>query len=247
MAIAVNPAWIEFYEAVFDFQRLSAKTVANYSFVKGAPAVGAYIRLDDYAETLREIYKSSPAENNLYEYIFQHKFDNLQFPERKFSKITDPVLTPEIINYFFNQRTQTFASMSDREIFTLYQLYRDEHFRNILPPLPKSSNPLFIRADIRHEVNFSGQILLPGDLSIKIAVTDISQNGLCLVSDRGLRSDEAYKVKIEVDGIEYCLEKTQIAWSSPNGRSCGLKLTDPPTSWINLVSVLKNDLLRKVA
>ncbi len=245
MAIAVNPAWIEFYEAVFKFQRLSAKTVDNYSFVKGAPAVGAYISLDNIAETLKKVYKNAPPEKNLFEYLFNLKLANLEFPDRKFTRISDPILTPELIDHFFNQRTQTFATMSEREIFTLHQLYQNENFRKVLPPQPKISNLFQLRDGMRIEVNLSGRLLIPGHPSIPIVVTDLSKNGLGIVSERNLREGQLYTLEVSVDGVDHLLHRTQVRWYSSNQQRWGLHVTNPPSAWQNFVTLLQDNLLQK--
>lgn len=245
MAIAVNPSWIEFYEAVFQFQRLSAKVVDNYSFVKGAPAVGAYLNLNELGETLKKVYKNAPSEKNLYEYLFHLKLSNLEFPDRKFTRISDPVLTPELIDHFFNQRTQTFATMSEREIFTLHQLYQDENFRQVLPAPPKSSNLFRLREGMRIEVNLSGRLLVPGHPPIPIVVTDLSKKGLGIVSERNLREGELYTLQISVDGADHVLPRTQVRWYSSNQQRWGLLVGNPPVGWKNFVDLLQNNLLQK--
>lgn len=51
---------------------------------------------------------------NLYAYFTQVKLPNIQFPNRRFYTTNDPVLTPELLDYFFNVRTKTFDNLSDR-------------------------------------------------------------------------------------------------------------------------------------
>lgn len=246
MAIAVNPSWIEFYEAVFCFQRLQATTVDNYDFVKGAPAVGAYLNLDDVREVLKGLYNGTPARKNMFDYLFQANFSNLEYPERKFNKISDPILTPEIIDYFFNVRTQTFAELSEREIFTLHQLYQTDGFRGVLPPIPPRSNVFQLRAGARFEVNLSGRILLPGNAIIPTKITDISSGGIAVVTPRDLRAGELYTLQVDIDGQELSLRNVQLRWTSLDRKRSGLQVSDRPQSWIRFVNLLTDDLLRQV-
>jgi GNAT superfamily N-acetyltransferase len=102
LVIAVNPSHIEMYESLLFFQRLSANVVENYDFVNGAPAVGATLDLWEAPEIFRKHYESKPARRNLHAYFTQIKLPNIEFPNRRFFTTNDPVLTPDLIDYFFN-------------------------------------------------------------------------------------------------------------------------------------------------
>ncbi len=246
MTIAVNPAWIEFYQAIFGFKLLSSKPVESYAFVKGAPAVGAYLDLRELKADLKKTFSSHSDKSNLFKYIFEHRMENMEFPARKFSKISDPVLTPDIINYFFNQKTATFSTMSEREVFVLYQLYEEESYRKILPPRPPISNLYVIRNGTRLEMNFSGNLQVHGQLPISIFITDVSPNGLGAVVDRNLRSDEIYDLTLSIDGHQVDL-KVKMTWKRPTHQNCGLMIIDPPNVWIDYISRLRNDLFQKAS
>ena len=247
MAIAVNPAWIEFYEAIFGVTRLTPKPIDNYLFVKGAPAIGAYVDLISAPVDLVKIYGKNPIQKNMREYLFNLKMPNLEFPDRKFSKISDPVLTPELIDYFFNIKTQTFTTMTEREVLTLHQLYQDNDFKAILPPQPIVSNVWKMRADIRLEVNYTGYIYLPQNIRIPIFITEISRGGMSIVTDRDLRADEFFSIVVMVDGVEHRLPRAKMIWTFSNQRRCGIILLEIPASWENMVTILRNDILMKVS
>lgn len=246
VVIAVNPNWIEFYQAVFGFKLLSSKPVKNYSFVKGAPAVGAFLDLRTLKEEFASIYQDQRPEKNLHKYVFENEMANLEFPMRNFAKISDPVLTPEILNYFFNQVTDTFSKMTERETFVLYQLYEEESYRKILPPRPPISNLYVIRKGIRLESNLSGSIQVPGQLPIPIVITDLSATGLGIVAERFLRTGEVYSLHLSIDGTHIEL-KIRVSWKHPSLHHCGLEIFDPPTLWTDYVKRLRNDLFQKAA
>ncbi len=246
MAIAVNPSWIEFYEAIFNFQRLQAKPVDKYDFVNGASAVGAYLNLVAFKQMLKGIYTEAPSRKNMFNYIFKATFSNLEFPKRKFNKISDPMLTPEILDYLFNIRTQTFAGLSEREIFTLHQLYQNDGFRGVLPPAPPKSNVLWLREGTRFEVNIPGGILLTGNATIPMRITDISSGGIGVVTSRNLREGELYTLQVALEGEKHSLRNVQLRWTSPDRKRSGLKVYDRPQGWVRFVNLLTDDLLRQV-
>jgi len=102
LVIAVNPDHIEMYESLLFFQRLSQNVVENYDFVNGAPAVGATLDLGTAPEIFRQHYGSKPPKRNLHAFFTEIRLPNIQLPARRFYTTNDPVLTPELLDYFFN-------------------------------------------------------------------------------------------------------------------------------------------------
>ncbi|OYU78371.1 MAG: hypothetical protein CFE45_29770, partial [Burkholderiales bacterium PBB5] len=115
LVIAVNPNRIEMYEALLCFERLNASEVDRYDFANGAPAVGATLDLATADERTRALYAGAPPRRNLYEYLYVDTLANIQQPTRPLHTTNDPVLTPGLMDHFFNQRTQVFAGLDDRK------------------------------------------------------------------------------------------------------------------------------------
>lgn len=135
LVIAVNPNRIALYEALLFFERLTENPVANYDFANGAPAVGAHIDLQLAPERLRRHYGGKSASRNLFHYFVELAMPNIQFPDKRFFTSTDPVMTPELLDYFFNRRTRVFAATSRRERRLLHKIYDLPGYRHVLPPL----------------------------------------------------------------------------------------------------------------
>ena len=115
LVIAVNPKHIEMYESLLFFQRLQAQVVASYDFVNGAPAIGAALDLQAAPEVFRAAYGARRPERNLHHYFTQISLPNIHFPQRPFFTTNDPVMSPALLDHFFNRRTQVFAQLDDRQ------------------------------------------------------------------------------------------------------------------------------------
>ncbi|MGE5384686.1 MAG: N-acyl amino acid synthase FeeM domain-containing protein [Betaproteobacteria bacterium] len=139
LVIAVNPKHIGFYESVLFFHRLQKRTVEHYDFVNGAPAVGAHLDLKAAEVTLKRVYNGLDQSRNLYRYFTGFELPNIHFPTKRFYTTTDPVMTPALLDYFFNQRTQLFANLPTRELRTLHAIYDLPAYRQCLPPMPDDS------------------------------------------------------------------------------------------------------------
>jgi len=135
VVIAVNPRHIEMYESLLFFERLTENVVENYDFVNGAPAVGATLDLHSVERLAKEVYGDKPAKRNLHHFFFELKLPNILLPSRRFYTTNDPVLTPELLDYFFNVRTNVFRELSDRKKGLMHTIYDLPAYRAVLPAI----------------------------------------------------------------------------------------------------------------
>lgn len=181
LLIAVNPSKIEMYESLLFFERLQAEVVDRYDFANGAPAVGAALDLTQAAESARQVYGRRRLRKNLHHYFFECQLPNIQLPQRRFYTTNDPVLTPALMDHFFNQRTDVFASLDDRKRLLLQSIYDDPAYAAVLPrPQRAASAALPLRAHRRFSIRCPGRLLVASYgtlLSYPLQVTDVSLHG----------------------------------------------------------------------
>ena len=108
LVIAVNPNRIEMYESLLFFRRLTANVVENYDFANGAPAVGAWLDLRHAPAIFKNVYGAKPARKNLDAYFTEVKLPNIQLPQRRYYTTNDPVLTPDLLDHFFQRPDHVF-------------------------------------------------------------------------------------------------------------------------------------------
>jgi GNAT superfamily N-acetyltransferase len=135
LVIAVNPDRIELYEALLFFERLQSAVVENYDFANGAPAIGATLDLHEASEVFRRAYKGRPARKNMHKYFFQMKLENIKLPKRRYYTTNDPVMTPRLLDYFFNEKSHVFDELDDRRKSLLWSIYGLVEYRGVLPML----------------------------------------------------------------------------------------------------------------
>jgi GNAT superfamily N-acetyltransferase len=138
LVIAVNPDRIEMYESLLFFQRLRENTVDHYDFANGAPAVGATLDLARAQEVFRRVYGGKPPRKNLHRYFVDLSLPHIQLPRRRYHLTNDAVLTPEMLDYFFNRKTAVFEELDDRRRALLWSIYDQPEFRPILPMLKEA-------------------------------------------------------------------------------------------------------------
>jgi len=213
LVIAVNPSHIEMYESLLFFRRLTANVVENYDFVNGAPAIGATIDLKEAPEIFRKHYSSKPLRRNLYAYFMEVTLPNIQFPSRRFFTTNDPVLTPELLDLFFNVRTRTFEKLSERKKALLYGIYDLPQYRAVLPvPFASAYDGHATQNEpVRHHPRFS--VKCPGQITFvtaggehkrfSIRVIEVSSDGFQAIAHAVLPLNTACAATIRLGHAEH--------------------------------------------
>lgn len=241
LVIAVNPSHIEMYESLLFFRRLTANVVENYDFVNGAPAVGATLDLKFAPEIFRQHYAAKPSRRNLYAYFIQSKLPNIKLPLRRFYTTNDPVLTPELIDYFFNQRTQVFENLSERKKALLHSIYDLPEYQRVLPPVADNNPDVLVRRHQRFSVKCPARlsIITPEGKENKVAleVIQVSRYGFQARSREPVPLDVWGEATIQLGRSEVSRIKASASRDTGNG-FYGFRLGEPDLIWRKFVTAL---------
>ncbi len=245
IVIAVNPNKIEMYESLLFFERLPTRVVDSYGFANGAPAVGASLDLVRADALLEQAYGAKRDRKNLHRYFTANRLPNIQWPQRRFHTTNDPVLTPVLMDYFFNQRTQVFATLDDRKRLLLQQIYDDPGYAKVLPSPSASVHALVgvrqhqrfsIRCPARLEVASYG-----AGLRFPLQVIELSLHGFS--ADCALPLPEGSRGWVEIDLGQHetaCVEATAVRRQESAGVvSYGFEVPEPDAAWQGCVAALQ--------
>ncbi len=246
IVIAVNPAHIKMYESVLLFSRLTENVVESYDFVNGAPAVGATLDFKEAPEIFRKHYGSRSPSRNLHEYFFTpSKLPNvdIQFPTRRFFTTNDPVLTPDLLDYFFNVRTSCFRDLSARKQALLHLIYDLPEYRAVLPPLSASAGDKPTRRHQRFSVKCPGKLHFlraEGDEEIPIEVVEVSRYGFQVKADHPLPLNIWCDMTINLGHTDVANFRALALRENDNGAVgiYGFQLGEPDIPWRKFVSAL---------
>jgi hypothetical protein len=237
MLIAVNPNRIEFYEALMFFKRLDEKNVVDYDFVNGAPAVGGYLCLRDAYNEFAFEYGKKKTVKNLFNFFVERKFSNIFFPDRRYFQISDPFLNPEMLDYFFNEKTDVFKSMSDHEISILRYTYRDESYLNVIPDRGSKATGDLVRLSTRYEVKCQGRIILSEDKYISLNILDISGGGFAATLDFPVRFGTKLTINIAIGEFKLVTLIAHPVWKNDES-TYGFKIIKSCDEWKSFTSHL---------
>lgn len=244
LVIAVHPTRIEMYESLLFFERLQEKPVKGYDFANGAPAVGATLDLRVAPELLKQAYGGRKRSRNMYDYFVKLRMANIQMPSRRYYTTNDPVLTPPLMDYFFNQRTQGFQNLDERERVLLHGIYDLPQYKAVLPPLFSDSG--YEQAVRQHQrystkVPASFEINTVGEPEIhELRVIQFSSHGF-LAHSRGLLPTNVWgKVVVQLGNEEQSTLKA-MALRGKNTGNRGFyvfKVEEPDLAWRKFVGAL---------
>ncbi len=243
LVIAVNPRHIEMYESLLFFKRLTANVVENYDFVNGAPAVGAALDLKHAPEVMRKAYASKPPNRNLHRYFCETKLPNIQIPHRRFFTTNDPVMTPDLIDYFFNQRTTVFADLSDRKKALLHLIYDLPEYKKVLPPPPGDGAARQIRQHRRFSVKCPARLANSNPLAsgaIQVEVNEVSRYGFRARVAQQIPADVWLNATVQLGLNEVSRLTVQAVQETDmnDHHYCGFRIGEPDLVWRKFVTAL---------
>ncbi len=243
LVIAVNPDRIEMYEALLCFSRLQEQVVEAYAFANGAPAVGATLDLHHAPAQYQRVYGEAGPRKHLGRYFFEATLANIQLPKRRYYTTNDPVMTPELLDHFFNQRTQTFAALDDRKKALLWSIYQTAEYRRVLPMLGAGEVPVgqALRRHQRHSIRCPGHLKLDG-VHHGLEVIELSLGGFQARCPFDLQPGQQAEATVQLgQGEQSTVQVTVVRKvACESGHFYGLRLQEADPIWRRCVAALES-------
>lgn len=245
LLIAVNPNRIEMYESLLFFERLTANVVENYDFANGAPAVGATLDLHQAPALLGRAYAGKVPRKNLLRYFIEIRLPNLKLPNRRYFTTNDPVLTPELLDHFFNRCTNGFANLDLRKQVLLHSIYDLPAYRAVLPELPDQGSGVQLRLHQRFSVKCPGRIQLDDDgrleAEYEVQVVEVSEYGFQAYAKENLPLNIWSLATVHLGKSEVSFVKALAVRENANGFNgfYGFRVGEPDLVWRKFVSALQ--------
>ena len=244
LVIAVHPTRIEMYESLLLFRRLTENEVANYDFANGAPAVGASLDLRNAPKKYKKIYDSKKPRKNLYRYFTGLKLSNIVLPNRRYFTTNDPVMTTELLDYFFNQRTQVFEHLTLREKMLLHSIYNLPEHQKMLPKLERApEGGKHLRQHQRYSLKCPGNFLVHVGGKTEVAslrVVELSNFGFLAHSKAQIPTKQWGDATIQLGNNEHSTVRAMAVRGKENRGNIfyGFTLDEPDRAWRKFVGAL---------
>ena len=244
LVIAVHPTRIEMYESLLFFNRLTENEVANYDFANGAPAVGASLDLRTAPRKYKQTYNTKKPRKNLYDYFTKLKLPNIVLPNRRYYTTNDPVMTTDLLDYFFNQRTKVFQGLSTRERMLLHSIYNLPEHQKMLPVIDHApEGGKHLRQHQRYSLKCPGNFLVDVDGKTEVAtlrVVELSNFGFLAHSKVAIPTKQWGDATIQLGNNEQSTVRAMAVRGKDNGGNIfyGFTLAEPDLAWRKFVGAL---------
>jgi hypothetical protein len=241
--ISVHSDWYFFYEALLFFRRIDDRTIDNYAFANFMPVVGEYLDLKEAYYLFAQHYAHLPESKNLFAYFCKTNLPELLWPSRRFKSIINPSMSITTLDYFFNQKTDTFKNLTIDEHWALHNIYKDLGLESILPKPEALSNieTSGTRKHIRVPSYLKGLAFNSRRQTCGITVTEVSINGLKAILDKPLLDpNEIVAAKVHLGDFEVAELKVKPSWQ--NSGASGFQILQSNESWKTYLEFFENKL-----
>ena len=156
----------------------------------------------------------------------------------------DPVMTPELLDYFFNQRTKVFVSLDERDKTLLHSIYDLPEYRPILPiGFSDSVRSQLMRQHKRYSFKCSGifSIQVKGQSEThELMVVECSEYGFLARSKTPLATQVWGDAIIQLGKSEQSRFRAQAVGAKKEAGFYGFTLVEPDLAWRKFVSALQS-------
>ena len=219
---------------------------------QSVPACGDRLtrRIAQAATVFKRVYGHKRERKNLWRYFKQHRLPNIQTPQRRFFTTNDPVLTPAMMDHFFNQRSDVFATLDDRKRLLLRSIYDHQAYDAVLPlPAPGARIGLALRRHQRFSIRCPARLVVSSYGSVlryPLQVIEMSLHGF--QAECAMLLPEGTWGRVEIDlGVNEsaCVQARAVRRQEVSGAVCyGFEVPDPDPAWRRCVQALQNGRTR---
>lgn len=238
--VGVHPKWADFYLGILGFKPIYANTVKHYDFANGNPVVGYFLDLETAPLEYASMYAQSPENENLLKFFTSEPGPNFHLPDRAFYKVADPVMTPELLQYFFIEKSDIFENLSKQEALAIVGAYPQEKYRGIMEEL-KSRMQVQARGEVRFKVNCRALYSHSHSEFQILEVVNVSAGGFEII---GSIPKTANKIKLQLADNQIIELDVEIAWQ--RDQRSGVKVVSKNMAWDHFISYLGRDFNLKV-
>ncbi len=240
--IVIKPFRRHFYESMLSFEILEDRIVHNYEFSNGATVMAEYLDLTQAPEKYKKIYNSYPDEKNLFKYFTETKIDNFCFPDRTYYSISDPKLTPELLHYFFVEKTNTLQNLSQEDFAIVKSQYKESEYQRIFSEFSNNILTLkFYRTEGRFEVKSAGQFLHTNPEALQmVQVFDVSRHGIKVFSVDKLNPNKFQKICVSLGPKIRSTLTIELQWTNGLGYY-GFKITQSDLMWETFITHMEEN------
>ncbi len=205
----------DFYSAILLFETLGDTKPKPHGYTQGVTAYAQYLDYRTAPERYRKVYDHLEDKYNLYKFFKNtDSSKHFRFPSKAPAQCVYPVMTPDLLNYFFNKSLPIFKNLKPEERDYIRTTYYDQAYLKVLG----SDQETFThsRRDKRYPVHCSAILTQPNSNVIqKAVVLEIAKNGLGLRLTEPIPIGKITKIALDWPNSKKIQLEAIPRWKSP--------------------------------
>lgn len=246
LVAAVPSSHVDLVEGVLCFDPIRESGHFDHVLMPHGAVLAATLDLHAAPSVLRRIYRGLPPGRNLHHYFFELDLPNFKLPKRRYFTKNDPVMTPELLDHFFRQRTRMLATLDPRRVALLATLYQEGDAQNGAASGTEealAAHPL--RRHRRHALRAPAELHLQVDGAERIYVFDVievSRSGFQAESKLELPVHATGRARVQLGRHDWSTSEVSIVRCKQSGRRrfYGFELGQPDEAWHRCVAALES-------
>ncbi len=224
---ALSAEDFDFWHAQFFLEKLTEK-VERHEDIRNKSDVCAYVDITDFETKFARKY----SKNNIYKYIFADEDTRFQIPN--VTEIVREKYSASLLDYFFNQNSNLFATMSSFESRTLQKIYEGAKYDEVLPQITSKVSFENQRNAKRYHAHLTGNLRLEKAESSFVSVKTVSLLGLGAVCDHKLLASSTYEMTIDIGETDKIVLLVSPVWTGRDN-TYGFSIRRNNPEWISFI------------
>ena len=167
-----------------------------------------------------------------------------EFPEKRFFLVNHHVMTPELLDEFFNKKYALLETLSDAELRVLKNIYDFGEYAPILPKRESMKQYKRVPKAKRFEMSCDGFLHLPNSKRIHFQVVDVSDGGLKITAEDILDPGASYALNISIGVMRNTEVIARVVWVNQDRMQIGLEVQSADRNWQRLIRYLEEEFHR---
>jgi hypothetical protein len=157
-------------------------------------------------------------------------------------------MTPELLDYFFNQCTGTLKKLGAHQLGLLHAIYNNADYAGVLPPLGDAPDEKAgQRQHLRYSLNCPAEFLYTEDGSAanaRLRVVELSETGFFAYAKQALPERIWGEAIVQLGNNEKSAVRAMVTRSKHKGEGgmYGFKLVEPDLAWRKFVGALQSGI-----
>jgi hypothetical protein len=237
--IGVNPSWHDLYKGILSFTKLDGFEASTYGFVNNAPVSAYVVNVEEQELLFYKNYAHLPTQANFYGYYKKLKLSDPQylFPKRRYHSVQNTVMTRDLLEYFFVEKTDALELFTEKERSIIQQYYPKKGYSKLIVGNDWSSVEN-LRKTNRFITRFSAK-MKQGDNyenDIEVTILDFSMDGLKLECSIDLPDRVELRLGIGPYDSSYIVAQVRRRY----GKHYGLEILSYDRAWDEFMEAMQS-------